>query len=216
MLSADASSPASPTLQVIDYGGGNIGSLMRCLDRLGLAYTLVNHGDQLRDDRLMLLPGVGAFGAVMRSLHERGFVEPLRRLAGQQGVPLMGICVGQQVLFEGSEETPGVEGLGLLPGHVRRLQGKKVPQIGWNALRRAQPDAPLSPQGTVYFVNSYVAQPAMADDTLYEAVFEGQPFCAAVRRHTPTVRLLAFQFHPEKSGQFGHDLLSEAIGSLRA
>lgn len=192
--------------QIIDYGGGNLGSVLRCLQRLSIPYTLCGGGEdgQLADNQPVLLPGVGSFGAVMTALHERGLVAPLRRLLCA-GTPYLGICVGLQILFAGSSESPGVAGLGVLSGQVVRfpddVPGLKVPQIGWN---RVAPGAahPEALPGFAYFVNSYYAVPEDPGVVLYQARY-GVPFCAAVQRGT----LTGYQFHPERSGPFGHDLV---------
>jgi imidazole glycerol phosphate synthase glutamine amidotransferase subunit len=206
-------------IEVVDYGGGNLGSLCRCLDRLnqhwGVPYRRVTAGSELTGTHPVILPGVGAFGAMMQALDERGFTAPLQAIA-TANVPLLGICVGLQVLFDGSEEAPGVRGLGLIPGHVVKFTpapGIKIPQIGWNRLRllaergsittsphKATPAWPGG--GYVYFVNSYVAQPTDPQAVLYTSDYNGT-FCAAVQHH----HLTAFQFHPEKSGTFGQDLI---------
>ncbi|MCU0723999.1 MAG: imidazole glycerol phosphate synthase subunit HisH, partial [Planctomycetes bacterium] len=120
--------------------------------------------------------------------------------------PFLGICVGMQVLFERSEESPGVEGLSVLPGEVVRFREGKVPQVGWNRVEPRQGGG--LPAGFVYFVNSYAPRPARPKDVLYEADYHG-PFCAAVRRGN----VAAFQFHPEKSGEFGHRLLRRVLAT---
>lgn len=192
--------------QIIDYGGGNLGSVLRCLQRLSIPYTLCSGGEdgQPADNQPVLLPGVGSFGAVMAALHERGLVAPLRRLLSA-GTPYLGICVGLQILFAGSSESPGVAGLGVLAGQVVRFpddaSGLKVPQIGWNRVAPGAAD-PGAPPGFAYFVNSYYAVPEDPGVVLYQARY-GVPFCAAVRRGA----LMGSQFHPERSGPFGHDLV---------
>lgn len=206
-----------PTLQVVDYGGGNIGSLSRCLERLAWPYQRVTHGSELLGTYPMMVPGVGAFGAVMQALHDKAFVEPLRQYA-MAGTPLMGVCVGQQVLFESSEESPGVSGLGILKGHVKKLQAPRIPQIGWNTIVRSHTSSyqgeGVPTHGAVYFVNSYVAHPTEPSDTLYHAVYEEESFCAAVYTRHGGKCIGAFQFHPEKSGGFGHTLLAQTLSVL--
>jgi glutamine amidotransferase len=181
-------------IEVIDYGGGNIGSVTRCLERLEVPYST----SPPTGNHAMILPGVGAFGAVMNHLNQNGLAGRIKALV-QEGVPYLGICVGLQVLFDTSEESPEAPGLGLVPGSVVKFQAKKVPQIGWNAVTSANSHYP---SGYVYFVNSYYPKPADPDVTLYEADYNG-PFCAAIQQQNIT----AFQFHPEKSGVFGHDLI---------
>jgi imidazole glycerol phosphate synthase glutamine amidotransferase subunit len=191
-------------IEVIGYGGGNIGSLLRALSRLEIPYRLVgDHGQPMPSgERPLLLPGVGAFGAVMHALEERGLVDTVKALV-REGTPYLGICVGQQVLFESSAESPGVPGLGLIPGQVMKFEQGKVPQIGWNKLSAKRTGWQ---EGYVYFVNSYIGQPDDPASTLYEANYYS-PFCAAVQQGNIT----AFQFHPEKSGVFGHELLKQWV-----
>jgi imidazole glycerol phosphate synthase glutamine amidotransferase subunit len=192
------------SVEVIQMGGGNLGSVMRCLTRLEIPFELT---EKPSGNAPVLLPGVGAFGAVMTALNTLNLTERLRALVNS-GTPYLGICMGQQILFDASEETPEVAGLGLLPGTVRRFQGSgvKVPQIGWNDIAPQQAGWPT---GSVYFVNSFVAHPDDPTITLYTGEY-GQPFCAAVRANNIT----AFQFHPEKSGAFGHELIRRWADAL--
>lgn len=190
-------------IDVIDYGGGNLGSVLRCLQRLDVPYQRVN-GEQLPAGKNPLLfPGVGSFGAAMSQLNESGLTERLRQLV-QEKTPYLGICIGLQVLFEGSEESPGMEGLGLIPGQVVKFwqdqnSQPKVPQVGWNWVKAQQPGWE---SGYVYFVNSYYPQPKDAESALYQAEYSGE-FTAAIQQG----HITAFQFHPEKSGPFGQSLI---------
>lgn len=179
--------------------GGNLGSIRRAFSRLGKECRPVTKGADLKGERPIVLPGVGAFGAVMEALRLAGLSDRLAD-AVRGGTPFLGICVGHQALFDESQESPGVKGLGLIPGRIVRFQTGKVPQIGWNKIE------PLSDEGWeagyVYFVNSYYAVPRDETVVLYEAQY-GTKFCAAVR----TKNITAFQFHPEKSAAFGLSLL---------
>ncbi|MBX3153407.1 imidazole glycerol phosphate synthase subunit HisH [Candidatus Obscuribacterales bacterium] len=186
------------SIEVIDAAGGNIGSLCRALDRLGASYTLVNGESLPTGTKPLILPGVGNFGAVMKRLRDTKLDRRIVDIASS-GVPLLGICVGLQVLFDGSEESPGINGLGLLEGTVIKFTEGKVPQIGWNSVISQTPGWQ---SGFVYFVNSYFASPKQPDVVLYQSEYF-KPFCAAVKKGNIT----AFQFHPEKSGQFGIGLL---------
>ncbi|TET33698.1 MAG: imidazole glycerol phosphate synthase subunit HisH [Planctomycetota bacterium] len=186
--------------------GGNIGSITRCFKRLGVEYSLVESGDELSGENPLALPGVGSFGALMNNLDGAGITEKLVGLV-KSGVPLLGICVGLQVLFETSEESPETPGLGIIKGGVVRFREGKIPQIGWN---RIEPKAGSGfESGYVYFVNSYYAAPQDDEVTLYHADYHGQ-FCAAVKSEN----ILAFQFHPEKSGEFGHGLIRRWLDDL--
>lgn len=186
-------------VDLIDIGAGNIGSVSRCLERLSIDYRKVGPDHPPDGSRPLILPGVGAFGAFMKALKRNGFSEHLTRLV-KDGTPYLGICVGLQVLFETSTETQGTEGLNLLPGKVVSYRRGKIPQIGWNMIHSCQSER--WPGGYVYFVNSYYAIPAHPEIILYLADYHG-PFCAAVQHENIT----AFQFHPEKSGPFGHGLI---------
>jgi imidazole glycerol-phosphate synthase subunit HisH len=192
-------------LDLVVYGGGNLGSVRRCLNRLELPFREVDANSPPTGDRPMLVPGVGAFGAVADALARDGLGSRVRD-AAERGTPFLGICVGLQLLLDESEETPGAKGLGLIPGRVIKLKATKVPQIGWNKIELQKAHPGLS-EGYVYFVNSYVASPLDRSKIWYESDYEGR-YCAALRDVSEGRHICAFQFHPEKSGQFGHDLLS--------
>ncbi|MHC4662039.1 MAG: imidazole glycerol phosphate synthase subunit HisH [Planctomycetota bacterium] len=186
--------------------GGNIGSITRCLRRLGVGFRQVRNGNELDGRSPIVLPGVGSFGAVMKNLETAGMVEKLRSSIGS-GIPLLGICVGMQVLFEKSEESPGTAGLGVIEGEVVRFRKGKVPQIGWN---RIEPKVDSGYEsGYVYFVNSYYPEPENEEAVLYGSDYNG-PFCAGVK----TKNITAYQFHPEKSGKFGHGLIRRWLDAL--
>jgi glutamine amidotransferase len=189
-------------VDVVEFKGGNVGSVQRCLSRLGIDYRTVN-ADSLPDgSRPLLVPGVGSFGAVMQVLRDDGLADAITK-AVEKGTPYIGICVGMQVLFDRSEESPGVDGLKLLQGDVVRFNAPKVPLIGWNEIVARQPDFT---DGFVYFVNSFYPKPTDKTAILYNADYAGE-FCAAVRSRNIT----GFQFHPEKSGTFGNELLKRTI-----
>ncbi len=199
-------------VDLVDVAGGNLGSVRRCLDRLAVPYSLVNPGNPPDGARPLILPGVGNFGAVMANLQKDGFDKLVKRLV-EECTPYLGICVGMQILFEWGEESDSA-GLGLLSGKVVKLTQGKIPQIGWNLIECADLQKSTNnpwPAGYVYFVNSFVAQPANSQDVLYVADYFGD-FCAAVRRDN----ICAFQFHPEKSGPFGQTLLSRWLDSVSA
>ncbi len=190
---------------LIDAGGANLGSVRYALERLGVDVRMVRAPDELADVQRVILPGVGAAAEGMRRLHAQGLVQPLRELQ----VPLMGICLGMQLLFERSEEGE-VECLGLLPGVVRRLHpavGVRVPHMGWNkllALRESPLLDGVSAGSSAYFVHSYAAP--VTSDTV-AACHHGGLFTAVVQRG----HLCGAQFHPERSAGPGARILRNFI-----
>jgi imidazole glycerol phosphate synthase glutamine amidotransferase subunit len=193
-------------VDLVTSAGGNICSVSRCLDRLQVSYRLMGSTNPPDGNRPIVLPGVGAFGTVMQSLEQNNFAAQLRQLI-KVGTPFLGICVGMQVLFDSSEEAPGVPGLGIIPGSVCKYTKGKVPQIGWNKIEPA--DGRDWEEGFVYFVNSYYPRPESESDTLYSSDYFG-PFCAAVK----TDNITAFQFHPEKSGEMGQRLIQRWLADV--
>jgi imidazole glycerol phosphate synthase glutamine amidotransferase subunit len=186
-------------IAIFDYGAGNLRSVENTLAELGASYTLVRDAAGLRAASKIILPGVGHFGQIMRALDEmdvRGaFVERIRA-----GVPFLGICVGLHALFASSEEAPGVDGLGLYPGVVRRFpEEARVPHMGWNDLTAVRPSrllAGVGPSPWVYFAHSYHAPvvPATAAICTYTL-----PYTALLE----DANTFGVQFHPEKSGPVG-------------
>ncbi|MCL6552109.1 MAG: imidazole glycerol phosphate synthase subunit HisH [Firmicutes bacterium] len=202
-------------MAVVDYGAGNLRSVTRALAAAGGAPRLVTGPDGLAGAGLVVVPGVGAFAPAMRRLRAAGMVEALRAVA-RAGVPVLGLCLGMQLLFDESDEGGGAtEGLGILRGVVRRLPaGVKVPHMGWNTLEVARPDpvvAGLPEPAYVYFVHSYAVQPA--DPAVVVAwSTHGARFPAIVRAGT----VVGFQFHPEKSSRLGARLLANLLAGLAA
>jgi len=197
---------------VIDYGAGNLLSLSRALRAAGTDPRLISRPSD--DGDVLVLPGVGAYGAAMHRLNETGLAEWIRARA-TAGVPLVGVCLGMQLLYQRSEEGGNVRGLGLLPGSVRRLPGSvKVPHMGWNQLfiRRPSPLVDGTATGTyVYFVHSYAAIPDDTDDVVAVTSY-GVEFPAIVQRGN----LIGLQFHPEKSGAAGERLLRNVLHAAAA
>ncbi|MBP7828849.1 MAG: imidazole glycerol phosphate synthase subunit HisH [Kiritimatiellae bacterium] len=193
---------------IIDYGMGNLGSVSNACRFLGLPFSILARPEEMKACRAVILPGVGAFGDCMDHLVRHGYVEAVREwIAG--GRPFLGICLGLQVLYEGSEESPGVAGLGVLPGRVRRFDLPpewKVPQIGWNRVCQLRPDCPLFgeiPDGAYfYFVHSYYAEKTSAEVDAGTTGY-GLEYTSAVWRDN----VLAVQFHPEKSQKNGLQML---------
>ena len=206
----------SSQVTVVDYGIGNLYSVRRALERCGGEVTLSGDAAALARAERLVLPGVGAFAGGMQGLRERGLVEPIRRYAAS-GRPLLGICLGMQMLATASEEFGIHEGLDLIPGRVRAvpdhdLEGRphKIPHIGWTALR-APADASWreslladTPDGTsVYLVHSFAVVPDHPAHRLADCDYGGHAVCAAIARGAIT----GFQFHPEKSGEAGLRIL---------
>ncbi len=192
---------------IVDYAAGNSASVLRALRHLGLPARMVTRPAELVGCSAVVLPGVGAAGATMRSLAESGLDEALDRRV-REGLAYVGICVGLQVLFEHSEEDDA-DCLGWLPGSVRRLPASvRVPQIGWNLVTWTSPPPGIGDGADAhyYFVNSYVAAPAHPSCVAAEADYGG-PFPAVVHEDN----VFATQFHLEKSGPAGLALLSRLL-----
>ena len=189
---------------IVDYGVGNLASVQKAFSAVGARAELVGDPAGLRVAAAIVLPGVGTFGHCSREFHRMGFAPELRA-ARARGVPLLGICVGMQLLFEGSEEDRGEPGLGFYRGSVIKLTGvPRVPQIGWNAIHRTGEHPWLRDVRDgdhFYFVHSYVAEPA--EDVMLGTVEYGGERAAIVGSDA----LLGVQFHPEKSGANGLRLL---------
>lgn len=195
-------------IAIIDYGMGNLFSVEKAFVKLGAEVVVTRSPEVILSADKVVLPGVGAFGDCMNNLTEYGLVDVIHEVIAR-GTPFLGICLGLQMLFEGSEETPGVKGLGVFPGMVRKIIAPelKIPHMGWNNLEyrsESQLFDPLSSETYVYFVHSYHAVPE--DDQLITAVVDyGGPVTAAIGRKN----IQAVQFHPEKSGTVGLGMLSK-------
>jgi len=186
-------------IAVLDYGMGNLRSVARAVEKVGGNIEVTSDPAECRRADALVVPGVGAFGACMRNLKAAGLDVAVRDAVAADK-PVLGVCLGLQVLFEGSDENPAEPGLSILPGRVHELPAtEKVPHMGWNEVSWVR-DHPLTraiPDGTrMYFVHSYAAE--VSDDTVGVTGY-GVPFSAALARG----RLFATQFHPEKSGDPG-------------
>jgi glutamine amidotransferase len=197
-------------IAVLDYGIGNLRSAQRALQRVGADAALATCPDEAEGAEGFVLPGVGAFGASRIALARTG-LDAVVRGAIAAGQPLLGVCVGLQLLYEGSDEDPHVEGLGILQGRSRALAAtEKRPQMQWNILHTLDPERPscltasLPPESWVYFVHSYA--PQLTGDTVATCDYGG-PVVAAIERGT----LWGTQFHPEKSGAVGLALLAAFV-----
>lgn len=199
---------------IVDYGAGNLQSVEKALRHIGCDCQVTADSEMLLQADAAVLPGVGSFGDAMDQLRARGLEEPIRQFV-ESGKPFLGICLGLQILFEESQESPGVKGLGLLKGKILRLpkeSGLKIPHIGWNSLEvkdreglfKGLPEEPY-----VYFVHSYYLQ---AEEDVVTATAEyGATIHAAVRKGN----LMACQFHPEKSGKTGLAILENFAAMLQ-
>ena len=212
MSAADVTAAGErPLVAVLDYGIGNLRSAQKALERVGADARLTADAGLVADADAVVLPGVGAFGACMSALHA-GRLDEIAVVAAASGRPFLGICIGMQMLYEGSDESPGVSGLGVLTGVLQRLPADvKRPQMQWNLLDVRRPSAMFAtvPDPVwVYFVHSYAAPdgPEVVATCDY-----GGPVTAAVERGP----VWATQFHPEKSGTTGLSLLSGFVAAAR-
>ncbi len=191
----------SLNVAIVDYDAGNTLSVTRALEKVGAKVDLTSDPERVGAADAVVLPGVGAFGDCMRKLRDRGMDEACRE-AFRSGKPFLGVCVALQVIFEGSEESPGVEGLGLMSGEVMRFEGDrlKVPHMGWNevSLVRDHPVLQSLDGDAFYFVHSYYPVPEDTGDLIGETDY-AMRFCSVAGREN----LVAVQFHPEKSSRAG-------------
>ena len=202
-------------ITIVDYGMGNLLSVSRAFEAVGARALVSSTAEEIaRADRLVV-PGVGAFGDGMRGLMERGLAEPIKDYA-TSGRPLLGICLGMQLLFDSSEEFGEFGGLGLIPGRVRKVPDRgadgrphKIPHIGWNGIVPARDWTGTVLEGVergaaTYFVHSYAPEPGDRRDRLADAFYDGCPICAVVQHGA----IAGCQFHPEKSAAVGLKILA--------
>ncbi|MBU5350045.1 imidazole glycerol phosphate synthase subunit HisH [Paenibacillus lautus] len=193
-------------IAIVDYGMGNLHSVSKAVERLGYEPLVTGEREEILAADGIILPGVGAFGDAMEQLRETS-LDSVMKDAAESGKPLLGICLGMQLLFSRSEEHGKFEGLDILPGSVVRFTGGdyKVPHMGWNSLQFEKREHPLFAgleEGHVYFVHSYHVLPEVQADLLAVTNY-GQPVTAIVGRGS----VYGMQFHPEKSGELGMSLL---------
>lgn len=204
---ADAAAAPAP-VTIVDYGMGNIGSLVNMFRRIGVRSLVTDRPDDIATARKIVLPGVGAFDAAITRIDDLGLREVLRARAIDAAIPFLGICLGMQLLVDSSEEGIA-RGLGFIPGSARRFargQGLKVPHMGWNevtVMRRSPVTDFLPPDPRFYFVHSYYVTAADSDDVSLACTY-GVEFAAGLRRGN----VYGAQFHPEKSHKFGMAFLS--------
>jgi imidazole glycerol phosphate synthase glutamine amidotransferase subunit len=199
-----------PDVTIIDLGIANRASVANAFERLGVAYAFTRDAEQVQAARRLVLPGVGAFGAGMERLRRHGLVPAVRAVV-EQGTPTLGVCLGFQLLCEASDESPGVPGIGIIPGRCTRLPAEvRVPHLGWNAVQA--PDGPsLVTSGMAAFANSFALSEAPPSWTTSRSE-HGVSFTAAAERG----RVLACQFHPELSGAWGVALLNRWLSGSPA
>ena len=194
-------------LGIIDYGAGNLQSVANSLAAAGVQGKLIRSASDLENISHLVLPGVGAFGDCSKALQEQGLVDELRNWIAADK-PFLGICIGYQILFESSEESPNATGLGIFKGQVRRFEerGLKIPHMGWNNVTQLHSSDPIwqdiPNESHLYYVHSYY--PVPTDPSIIAARTNyGDDFAAAIR----VGKLVATQFHPEKSQKLGIQLL---------
>lgn len=198
-------------IAIIDYGAGNIKSVEKALVKLGGEPVLTSDPDMVVKADKLILPGVGSFGTAMESLNKLALSDAIRT-AVKRGTPLLGICLGLQLLFESSEESPGAKGLSLLPGKIVKIpssEGLKIPHMGWNSLTVSKDSrllGHLADEPYVYFVHSYYLK--AGDEKIVSATCDyGVTIHAAVESEN----VFATQFHPEKSSETGLSILSKFL-----
>jgi imidazole glycerol phosphate synthase glutamine amidotransferase subunit len=196
-------------IAIIDYGAGNIQSVKNALDYLKVKNKITDNVEDILKADKVIFPGVGAFGDVMNALDEKGLTKPIRTAI--QKKPYLGICLGLQVLFEESEESPDIKGLGIFKGKVKKFKSKtlKIPQIGWNSIKINKKNPILNKvndNSYFYFVHSYYVDPKDKDIILTKTDY-GEEFVSGIVKDN----IIGIQFHPERSGEVGLQLLKNFV-----
>lgn len=200
---------------IVDYGLGNLWSVRNAFEFVGARVSVSSCPTEIASAQSLVLPGVGSFGSGMQNLHARGLLASLNEAVLQRGVPVLGICLGMQLLADGSEEAPGVEGLGWIPGQVKKFRDKslRLPHMGFNAVLPVDAESPRfkSADGKAtdfYFVHSYCFVPDDEGHVMARTVYGGD-FVSAVRKDN----IIGVQFHPEKSQSSGLRLIRNFVQS---
>lgn len=205
-------------LVVIDYGIGNVRSIQNAFRNIGVATELTRDIDTIAEADGVLLPGVGAFEYGMLNLKIYNLIEALQKHV-EANKPLLGICLGMQMLFESSEEYGDNPGLGFIKGSIIKfpVEGVKLPHVGWNEIKEPSSGrwnnsvlSATDQASDVYFVHSFVAKPKDKEDVLAESVYGDCTFCAAVSKG----KVFGAQFHPEKSGEKGMEILRQFVNLM--
>lgn len=203
---------------VVDYGMGNLNSVRRGLENCGATVEVSSDPSRLAGASAVILPGVGSFADGMRNLRSAGWEAPLRQAVLKEGVPLLGICLGMQLLADRGEEGGESKGLGFIPGEVMRLKAgalrERIPHVGWNEVRlsRKNPVFDAIPDNTdFYFVHSFHFVPKKAEDTAATT-----PYCGAFVSAVASGSVFGTQFHPEKSSKMGSRLLRNFLEQAHA
>lgn len=205
---------------IIDYGVGNLRSLIKAVQKFTSKTVVTDEAEVVNDASALILPGVGAFAAGMEGLKIRGLLEPVKNFA-KAGKPILGICLGAQILLSRGYEFGDFEGLDLIAGkvvHFPELQNhEKIPEVGWNQISEAHPGGwrgtileEIPPGASVYFVHSYIPVPEHEKHVLAKSRYGGYEFCSAIKHENIT----GTQFHPEKSGSIGLAIIKNFINSL--
>ena len=216
------SDPSSIEVAIVDYGISNLHSVVGACERVDIQSQITSDPNLVTKARAVILPGVGAFGEAMSRLHRLGLVDAISEIV-DAGKPLIGICLGMQLLFESSEEFGVHKGLGIISGHVRRFENtgdfphrNRVPQIGWNKIIESSQawEGTLlhrtRPGEFMYFVHAYYVKPTNTDIILSETEYADITYCSTLKCENIT----AFQFHPEKSGEAGLEIYQAIKVSL--
>lgn len=198
-------------IAIIDYDAGNIKSVEKAMLLLGQEVEITRDRDKILGADKVILPGVGAFGDAMDKLRQYGLVDVIRQVA-ESGTPFLGICLGLQLLFERSDEAPGVEGLGILKGEILKIperEGLKIPHMGWNSLefpREGRLFRGIAPESYVYFVHSYYLR--AKEEEIVTATTE---YSTRIHASVEKDHIFACQFHPEKSSDVGIQILRNFV-----